>query len=96
MYCFQIKDHLKHYRIKDVSNYVFSASYLGLTPKNPNVCKIIINFLDDIFNSKEKCEKMSKELIGMCLSMWMLDYKPIQLMQFVFFEVPVAALRSKI
>ncbi|XP_003247562.1 uncharacterized protein LOC100570373 [Acyrthosiphon pisum] len=88
-----IKDCLKHYRIKDVSNYVFSASYLGLTPKNPNVCKMIINFLENIFNSKEKCEKMSKTLIGMCLSMWMLNYKPIQLMQFMFFEVPVAALR---
>ncbi|XP_060868125.1 uncharacterized protein LOC132943250 [Metopolophium dirhodum] len=88
-----IKDHLKHYRIKDVSNYVFSASYLGLIPKNPNVCKMIINFLEDIFNSKEKCEKMSKTLIGMCLSMWMLNYKPIQLMQFMFFKVPVAALR---
>ncbi|XP_022181822.1 uncharacterized protein LOC111041742 [Myzus persicae] len=88
-----ITDHLKHYRIKDVSNYVFSASYLGLAPKNPDVCKMIINFLEDIFNSKDKCEKMSKTLIGMCLSMWMLNYKPIQLMQFMFSEVPVAALR---
>lgn len=57
---------------------------------------MIIDFLENIFNSKEKCEKMSKTLIGMCLSMWMLNYKPIQLMQFMFFEVPVAALRSKI
>lgn len=57
---------------------------------------MIINFLEDIFDSKDKCEKMSKTLIGMCLSMWMLNYKPIQLMQFMFSEVPVAALRSKI
>jgi len=57
---------------------------------------MIINFLEDIFNSREKCEKMSKTLVGMCLSMWMLNYKPIQLMQFMFFEVPVAALRSNI
>jgi len=57
---------------------------------------MIINFLEDIFNSKEKCENMSKTLIGMCLSMWMLNYKPIQLMQFMFFKVPVAALRSKV
>ncbi|XP_026818475.1 uncharacterized protein LOC113557258 [Rhopalosiphum maidis] len=88
-----INDRLRNYRVKDVSNYVFSASYLGLTPKNPNVCKIIIGFLNVVFNSKEKCQKMSKPLIGMCLSMWMLNYKPIQLMQFLFFEVPVAALR---
>ena len=57
---------------------------------------MIMNFLNDIFNSKEKCEKMSKTLIGMCLSMWMLNYKPIQLMQFIFFEIPIAALKSKI
>ncbi|KAE9526167.1 hypothetical protein AGLY_013798 [Aphis glycines] len=88
-----INDRLKDYRIKDVSNYIFSASYLGLTPKNPYVCKIINDFLYVVFNSKEKCQKMSKALIGMCLSMWMLNYKPIRLMQFIFFEVPVAALR---
>jgi len=52
--------------------------------------------LDEVFNSKEKCVKMSKALIGICLSMWMLNYKPIHLMEFMFFEIPVAALRSKI
>ncbi|XP_025196315.1 uncharacterized protein LOC112595370 [Melanaphis sacchari] len=88
-----INDRLQHYRIKDVSNYVFSTSYLGLTPKNPNVCKIIIDFLNVVFNSKEKCQKMSKALIGMCLSMWMLNYKPIELMQFTFSQIPVATLR---
>lgn len=81
--------------MKDISNYVFSISYLGLTPKNPKVCKIIINFLDQIFITKERCQSMSKTLIGICLSMWMLDYKPIKLMKFLFSNVSVADLRSK-
>lgn len=91
----QIQDNLENYRIKDVSNYIFSTSYLGLTPTNPNVCKIISNFMDNMFNSKEKFQKLSKVLIGMCLSMWMLNCKPIKLMQFMFSELPVTAFRSK-
>lgn len=93
-FIFQIKDNLKNYRTKDVSNYIFSVSYLGLSPNNPDVCKIIINFLDQVFDTKEKCKKGSKTLIGMCLSMWMLDYKPMKLMQFMFSKVSVADLRS--
>jgi len=49
----------------------------------------------ETFNTKERCQNMSKTLIGMCLSMWMLDYKPIKLIKFLFSEVSVAALRSK-
>lgn len=71
-------------------------SYLGLTPKNPNLYKIINYFLNQVFDTKEKCKKRSKMLIGMCLSMWMLDYKPIQLIKFILSEVSIAALRSKI
>lgn len=82
--------------MKDVSNYVFSASYLGLPPKDPNVCKIIIEFLDKLFSTKEKCKRYSKILIGMCLSMWMLDYKPTKLMQFMFYDMSIADLRSKL
>ncbi|VVC41822.1 Hypothetical protein CINCED_3A015484 [Cinara cedri] len=88
-----IKDNLKNYRIKDVSNYLFSVSYLGLTPKDPNVGKIINDFMNQLFYTKEKCQSQSKLLIGMCLSMWMLDYKPIQLMKFMFSEISIAALR---
>lgn len=63
-------------------------------PKD-DVCKIIINFLDQIFNTKEKCKKRSKTLVGMCLSMWMLDYKPIKLITIIFSEMSIADLRSK-
>lgn len=49
-----------------------------------------------MFNTKEKCKKYSKVLIGMCLSMWMLDYKPTKLLQFMFSDnMSIAALRSK-
>lgn len=60
------------------------------------MCKVINYFLDQVFDTKEKCKKRSKILIGMCLSMWMLDYKPIKLMEFIFSKVSIAALRSKI
>lgn len=94
LFCFQVKEKLKNFRIKDVNNYVFSASCLGLLPKD-DVCKIIINFLDQIFNTKEKCKKRSKVLVGMCLSMWMLDYKPKKLIKIIFSEMSIADLRSK-
>lgn len=48
-----------------------------------------------MFDTKEKCKRLSKTLIGMCLSMWMLDYKPLKLIQFMFSEVSVEALRSR-
>lgn len=51
--------------------------------------------MDNIFNTKEKCQKLSKVLIGMCLSMWMLDCKPIRLIQFMFSGFPVETFRSK-
>lgn len=92
---FQVKDNLNNYRIKDVSSYVFSASYSGLSPKDPEVCLTIIDFLNQIFDTKEKCRKHSKLLIGTCLSLWMLDYKPIKLIKFIFSEVSIATLRSK-
>lgn len=60
------------------------------------MCKIINNFFDQIFDTKEKCKIRSKILISMCLSMWMLDFKPIKLMKFVFSKVSIAELRSKI
>lgn len=93
--CLQIKNKLEHIRIKDISSYLFSASYLGLPPKDDNVCKIIMSFLDQILANKENSKKMSTELTGICLSMWMLDFKPIKLMTFLLSELSVNAIKSK-
>ncbi|XP_050440523.1 uncharacterized protein LOC126845721 [Adelges cooleyi] len=88
-----IQDNMKNYRIKDLTNFLFSVSYLGITLSN-HIVEIIDSYLYEVFNTKDKCIKYSNMLISVCLSMWMLKWTSSKLIQFVFSQVPISALRS--
>ncbi|XP_050524057.1 uncharacterized protein LOC126895834 [Daktulosphaira vitifoliae] len=90
-----VQDNLKNYRIKDVTSFLFSISYLGLSVNNTSLKTTITNFLNYIFNSKENCIKHSKMFISINLSLWMLNWENIYLTKLIAMEIPISSLRSQ-